>query len=137
MPVDDSTLRKLLSKDFMDAVIRIGLLAFLVVMCIRVFAPFANLVLWALILAITLYPLQRRLAGRLKGRQGCAATLLVVAGILLIGVPTVMLSASFARHAHGAYTTFENNSIAIKQPDPKVADWPLVGKRVYSTWSRA
>jgi predicted PurR-regulated permease PerM len=137
MPADDSTLRKLLSKDFMDAVIRIGLLAFLVVMCVRVFAPFANLMLWALILAITLYPLQQRLARRLKGRQGCAATLLVVAGILLIGVPTVMLGGSLARHAHHAYTTFENNSIAIKQPDPKVADWPLVGKRVYSTWSRA
>ena len=49
MPVDDSTLRKLLSQDFTDAVIRLGLLAFLVVMCVRVFAPFANLVLWALI----------------------------------------------------------------------------------------
>ena len=137
MPVNDSTLRKLLSQDFMDAVIRLGLLAFLVVMCVRVVAPFANLVLWALILAITLYPLQQRLAGRLQGRQGCAATLLVVAGILLLGVPTVMLGGSLARHAHKAYTAFDNNSIAIKQPDSKVADWPLVGKRVYSTWSMA
>jgi predicted PurR-regulated permease PerM len=137
MPVDDSTLRKLLSQDFTDAVIRIGLLAFLVVMCVRVFAPFANLVLWALILAITLYPLHQRLARWLKGRQGSAATLLVVASILLIGVPTVMLSASLARHAHNAYTAFESNSIAIQQPDPKVADWPLVGQRVYSTWSQA
>jgi predicted PurR-regulated permease PerM len=137
MPVDDSTVRKLLSRDFTDAVIRIGLLAFLVVMCMRVFAPFANLVLWALILAIALYPLHQRLAGRLKGRQGIAATLLVVAGILLIGVPTVMLGGSFASHVRDAYTAFENNSIAIKQPDPKVADWPLVGKRVYSTWSKA
>jgi predicted PurR-regulated permease PerM len=137
MPVDDSTLRKLLSQDFTDAVIRLGLLAFLVVVCVRVFAPFANLVLWALILAITLYPLHQRLARWLKGRQGSAATLLVVAGILLIGVPTSMLAASFARHVHHAYTTFENNSIAIQQPDPKVADWPLVGPRVYSTWSKA
>jgi len=137
MPVDDSTLRKLLSQDFTDAVIRLGLLAFLVVVCVRVFAPFANLVLWALILAITLYPLHQRLARWLKGRQGSAATLLVVAGILLIGVPTVMLSASFARHVRNAYSAFENNSITIQQPDPKVADWPLVGQRVYSTWSKA
>jgi predicted PurR-regulated permease PerM len=137
MPVDESTLRKLLSQDFTDAVIRIGLLAFLVVMCMRVFAPFANLVLWALILAITLYPLHQRLARWLKGRQGSAATLLVVAGILLIGVPTVLLSASFARHVHAAYTAFEHHGIAIQRPDPKVADWPLVGQRVYRTWSQA
>jgi len=44
MQIDDSTVRKLLSRDFMNAVIRIGLIAFLVVMCVRVFAPFANLV---------------------------------------------------------------------------------------------
>jgi predicted PurR-regulated permease PerM len=137
MPVDESTLRKLLSQDLMDAVIRIGLLAFLVVMCMRVFAPFANLMLWALILAITLYPLHQRLARWLKGRQGRAATLLVVASILLIGLPTVMLSASFARHVQAAYTAFEHHGIAIQQPDPKVAHWPLVGQRVYSTWSQA
>jgi predicted PurR-regulated permease PerM len=137
MQIDDSTVRKLLSRDFMNAVIRIGLIAFLVVMCVRVFAPFANLVLWALILAIALYPLHQRLARLLRGRQGRAATLLVVAGLLLIGGPTVMLGGSFARHVHDAYTAFENNTVSIKQPDPAVADWPLVGKRVYSAWSLA
>ncbi len=59
MQIDDSTVRKLMSRDFMNAVIRIGLIAFLVVMCVRVFAPFANLVLWAMILAIALYPLHQ------------------------------------------------------------------------------
>ena len=47
MQIDDSTIRKLLSRDFTNAVIRIGLIAFLVVMCVRVFAPFVSLVLWA------------------------------------------------------------------------------------------
>lgn len=87
MQIDNSTVRKLLSRDFMNAVIRIGLIAFLVVMCVRVFAPFANLVLWALILAIALYPLHQRLARWFGGRQGRAATLLVVASLLLIGGP--------------------------------------------------
>jgi predicted PurR-regulated permease PerM len=135
MQVDDSTLRKLLSRDFTDAVIRIGLIAFLVVMCVRVFTPFVNLVVWALILAIALYPLHQRLAKRLRGRQGLAATFLVLSALLLIAVPTVMLGGSFASHVHDAYTAFENNTVTIKQPDPKVADWPLVGKRVYSAWS--
>ena len=137
MQIDDSTVRKLLSRDFMNAVVRIGLIAFLVVMCVRVFAPFANLVLWALILAIALYPLHQRLARWFGGRQGRAATLLVVACLLLIGGPTVMLGGSFARHVHDAYTDFENNTVSIKQPNPAVADWPLVGKRVYSAWSLA
>jgi len=62
MQIDDSTVRKMMSRDFMNAVIRIGLIAFLVVMCVRVFAPFTNLMLWAVILAIALYPLHQLLA---------------------------------------------------------------------------
>jgi predicted PurR-regulated permease PerM len=137
MQMDYLTFRKLLSRDFTDAMIRIGLIALLVILCLRIFAPFANLMLWALILAVTLYPLHQRLAKRLRGRQGRAAAMIVVTGLLLIAVPTVMLGGSFAKYVHSAYTAYENDSITIKQPDPKVADWPLIGKRVYSTWSKA
>jgi predicted PurR-regulated permease PerM len=137
MQIDDSTLRKMMSRDFTNAVIRIGLIAFLVVMCVRVLAPFVNLVLWALILAIALYPLHQLLARGIGGRQGIAAALLVLAFLLLIGGPTVMLGGSFARQAHHAYTAFESNTVSIKHPKPAVADWPLVGKRVYSTWNAA
>ncbi len=137
MQQDNSTFRKLLSKDFTDAVFRIGLIAVLVILCVRVFAPFANLVMWALILAIALYPLHLRFAKRLGGRQGRSATLLVVAGLLLIGVPTVMLGGSFARHAHEGYTALENNTVTIPHPAPAVTDWPIVGKRVFSAWSAA
>ena len=137
MQTDYSTFQKLLSKNFTDAMIRIGLIVFLVVMCFRIFAPFANLMLWAVILAITLYPLHQRLAKTLKGRQGRAAALLVVAGILLIAGPTVMIGGDFAKYVHKAYTAYENDSITIKQPNPKVADWPLIGKRVYKSWNMA
>jgi predicted PurR-regulated permease PerM len=137
MQTDYSAFQKLLSKNFTDAMIRIGLIVLLVVMCFRIFAPFANLMIWALILAVTLYPLHQRLARQIRGRQIHAAALLVVAGILLIAVPTAMIGGSFAKYVHRAYTAYENDSITIKQPDPKVADWPLIGERVYKSWSKA
>ena len=49
----------------------------------------------------------------------------------------MMLGGSFARYGHNAYTAFENNTVSIKQPGPAVADWPLIGKRVYDAWSLA
>ena len=137
MQVDIQNIRKLLSDDLVDALIRVGLIALLVVVSVKIFAPFAGIMLWALILAVALYPLHQILARRLSGRQGRAATLLVLAGLLLIGVPTVMLGQSFAGQVHDAYTAFENNTITIKQPDPAVAEWPLIGKRLYSAWSAA
>jgi predicted PurR-regulated permease PerM len=137
MQIDNATIRAFLSRDLMDLLIRAGLIALVALLCVRIFAPFTGLMLWALILAVALYPLHRRLASGLGGRQGWAATLLVIPGLLLIGVPTVMLGSSFASHIHDAYTAFENDEITIKPPSPGVADWPLVGQIVYSTWSAA
>jgi len=137
MQSDNTLFRKLLSKDLMDVMIRLGIIAALAVLCYRVFAPFLGLVLWALILAVALYPLHQRIAKRLGGRQGGAATLIVLVGVLLIGVPSVMLGSSFADHARDLHATLQNEGIAIKQPDPSVAEWPIVGKRVYEVWSSA
>jgi predicted PurR-regulated permease PerM len=137
MPLDNATIRKFLSSDMMDFTIRVGLIVFLVIMSVRVFAPFAGILIWALILAIALYPLHQRMAKSLGGRQGRAATLLVLAGLLLIGAPTIMLGGSFASHVQDVYNAFENNTLSIKPPDAKVADWPVVGNKVYSAWSEA
>lgn len=137
MQTDIALFRKLLSKDLMDVMIRIGLLALVVILCARVFAPFTGLMLWALILAVALYPVHRYLAKKVGNRQGRAATLLVVAGLLLVGLPTAMLGSSFAGQIHNALTTFDKDAISIKQPDEKVADWPFIGKRVHRAWSLA
>ena len=51
MQADNTTIRNFLSGDLMDVLIRVGLIAFVVVICMRVFAPFMGLVLWALIVA--------------------------------------------------------------------------------------
>lgn len=137
MPLDYAPLRKLVSKDLTDFLIRVGLIAFLVVMCVRVLAPFVNLLVWALILAIALHPLHSKLARRLGGRQGLAATALVLAGLLVLGVPMVMLGSSFASHLHDAYAAGKNQTLMIQPPDPGVAEWPIVGERLFDAWSSA
>ena len=133
MQLDNATFRKLLSKDLTETLIRFGLIAFMVVVCVWVFEPFAKFALWALILAVALYPLHQRLTNSLNGRQGLSATLLVVASLILIGAPTAMLGDSFAGHAKDAYTAFENDTITIKQPNPSVAEWPIIGEKLYHT----
>ena len=54
----------------LDVLIRAGLILVLVLLCYQVFSPFVVLMEWALILAVTLYPLNRALAARLGGKQG-------------------------------------------------------------------
>ena len=124
-------------KVFADTLIRLGLAAFLVVLSAQVFAPFTGLMMWALILAIALYPLHLKLVSKLGGKPGRAATVIVLAGLLLIGGPTLLIGESFASHLHDAYAKFENGGLAIDPPSEKVAEWPLVGKKVYAAWSAA
>jgi predicted PurR-regulated permease PerM len=117
--------------------IRIGLIGILVWMSFRVFSPFLGIMSWALILAIALYPLQQRLSARFGGRSGRAAALLVLALVLLIGVPFVMLSASFASHVQELHAEFQEGTLTISRPNASVADWPVVGEKVYGSWSKA
>lgn len=137
MQQEIALIRKHLSQDLTEVLIRLGLIAFLVVMSVKIFSPFMGLMLWALILAVTLYPLHQKLANKLGGKQGRAATLLVLSGILLIGVPTVMLGGSTADFVHETHTAFQNNTITIKPPAPSVAEWPVVGTKLHATWTMA
>src|SRR6476620_11350970 len=87
---------KWFSHDLLDVLIRAGLIAILAVACYHVFHPFLNLMLWSVILAITMYPLHERFARRLGGKQGRAATLLVLLSILVLMVPVYLLATSLA-----------------------------------------
>jgi predicted PurR-regulated permease PerM len=137
MQTDDLVPLEQRSRLFMDAIIRIGLIGLLAWMCFRVFSPFLGMMLWALILAIGMYPLQQRLVARLGGRQGRATSLLVLVLVLFLGVPFVMLSSSFASHIQEVHKAFEQDTLTIPRPNASVAEWPVIGERAYTAWSEA
>jgi predicted PurR-regulated permease PerM len=137
MSTNEAMLRRMQSRDLLETLVQLGLIVLLAVMCWRVFAPFANLMIWGLILAVALEPLHAKLAARMGGRQGLAATVLVLAGLLLLGVPTVMLGSSFASHLHDVYATVQDGTLSIPPPAAGVADWPIVGKKVHAAWNSA
>jgi predicted PurR-regulated permease PerM len=121
----------------MDVLIRTGLVFALAALCYVVFSPFLTLMVWGLILAVTLYPLQQWLAGKLGGRQGIAASLLVLLAILLIVVPTAVLMNSLGDSVSGLVHDVRNNTLQIPPPRDSVAQWPLIGPKVQALWTRA
>lgn len=137
MKPDPQTNLGLSQKAFVDAMIILSLIAVLAYFCMRIVTPFLPVLLWGLVLAVMIYPLQQSLAKRLGGRQGGASSIIVVLGILLIVGPVAMLGTSFAKHAQAWNTKFENNELAIPQPGQGVAEWPVVGEKIYKGWSEA
>jgi len=120
-----------------EALIRVGLVFFLLVAAWRVFEPFLGLMLWALILAVALYPLHLKLEKMLGGKSSLAATIIVLIGLVGIGWPTVELASSFATHAQELYEGLSENTFTIAAPNDSVAQWPVVGERLHAAWSAA
>lgn len=135
-PTDPEFEKRLVSL-FLDALIRAGLILAMVVLCYRVFSPFLTLMVWALILAVTLYPLQQMMAARMGGREGLAATLLVVLGLVLIVGPTAVLVMSLGDSVHGLITGLQHNTIAIPTPPESIRNLPLIGAQAHAIWTQA
>lgn len=121
----------------LDVLIRAGLIAVLVVLCFRVFSPFLTLMVWAVILAVTLYPLHQMFARRMRGKQGLAATVLVVLGSIVIVAPTALLMNSLGDSVRGLIQDMQQNTLVIPAPRDGVKKLPVVGERIYSAWSAA
>lgn len=120
-----------------DLTIRLGLVALLAWLALRVFMPFMSLMVWAVVLAIALYPLIERIAPRFGGSTGRASTALVGVMVLLLGVPTVLLTVSFVDHMLAIYRGVAAGTISVPPPGDAVAEWPVIGERVYAAWHAA
>jgi len=136
-PLPDTALEKMLSRKLIDLFIRVGLISFLVVYCYTIFKPFIALMLWSIILAVALYPLQAVIARKMGGKQGRAATVLVLLILLGVLVPTTLLAISFADSAIDFVKQVQNGTLQVPAPPQAVATWPVVGGKLHGLWSAA
>jgi predicted PurR-regulated permease PerM len=133
----NNSLDKLTPHDLLDVLIRAGMIAVLAVLCFQIFAPFLNMMLWALILAVALYPLHRMLLARLGGRQAVTATILVLFFMILIVVPTVFLASSLSDGVVSMIDKVKDHQLVIPPPSESIASWPLAGGKIYALWQQA
>ena len=133
----EQDLAQQLVSPLLDVLIRAGLILAMALLCYQVFSPFLTLMVWALILAVTLYPLHQALASKIGGKQGLAATLLVVVGVVLIVAPTAMLMSSLGDAVQQLVHDVQHNALQIPAPHPGVEAWPVVGTKLHAVWSKA
>ena len=120
-----------------NTLIRLALVALIAFLSFQIVVPFGGLLLWALILSVALYPVHQGLANRMGQRQGRSATVIVLVGLLLIGLPTGFVATSFLEEVFEIKDLITSGNASIPAPDPAVADWPLVGKKTYAVWQLA
>ena len=121
----------------MEAAIRIGLVVLLVVWCFNIVQPFIMLVLWGAIFAVAIYPLFLKFSDVLKGRQKTAAAVITLVTLAMLITPTVLLTESVIENSQHVAQQLREGTFNIPPPPEKVQSWPLVGKKLYSTWDLA
>ncbi|GLO15339.1 AI-2E family transporter [Pseudomonas putida] len=126
-----------LSRGLLDVLIKAGLVAALVIFAFQVFQPFLELMLWAVILAVTLFPLHCRLQRRTGLKQGYAATLVVVLVLVVLLVPIYLVVMSIGESVDSLVTLLKSGAWSVPTPPDAVAAWPLIGPKVHALWLAA
>ena len=121
----------------MASFIQIGALLLLLMLCYKIIAPFVHIVVWAIVIAVGLYPTHKALTARLGGRAKTANAILTLIGLVIVITPIWLSTESSIAAAQKINTHIETGTVAIPPPNEKVAGWPVVGERLYNFWSDA
>jgi len=125
------------TRDAMAAFLQIAAVILLVALCLWIVAPFVTLIVWAVIIAVAVFPAHQKLAAALSGREKLSATILVLVGLLILVVPTWLMTESSVAAAKSLGANMQDGAISISPPADKVAEWPFIGERVHGVWTQA
>jgi predicted PurR-regulated permease PerM len=121
----------------LETTIRIGLVGLLVIWCFQLVRPFIQPVVWGIILAIAMHPAYQRITVALGGRARLSAVILVAGILLLLAVPSVMITTSLVESATDLAGKLHQGGVEIPPPPDSVAGWPIVGERLHAFWGMA
>jgi predicted PurR-regulated permease PerM len=117
-----------------NTALRVGFVVLLLYWSFLIVKPFLMLVLWGIIISVALYPLFKKLAAKLGGREKLSATIITLVMLAILIIPSIFLIDSTVETMSSLANQMENETFQIKPPEEKIADWPVVGKPVYETW---
>jgi len=124
-------------RNMMTSFIQIAALFFLVSYCLTIVGPFTSLIIWGLVLAVAIFPLHLKLTSALGGNEKMAAVVMIIIGLTIVVLPGWMMIKSVISSIMALAAEFKAGSLVIPPPADGVAEWPLIGDRLYQFWSAA
>ncbi len=123
---------------FIERVILLTLLAFLIFACLQIVRPFLGPLLWGIIITVSTWPLYRRLVERLGGRKKIAASILAVGLLVILVVPISLLVDSLAEGIAAVAGLLRDLTTVVLPPPPTwLPDVPVIGQTLDQQWREA
>jgi predicted PurR-regulated permease PerM len=111
-----------------SATIRVVLVGGWIAWCLQIVLPFLVPIIWGAIIATAVYPLARRV------RPALGAAIFGAVALAVIVVPTYLFFDSVGGFLVRVGRQWAQGQLKLPAPRPDVAQWPLVGKRIYGLW---
>lgn len=115
-------------------VLRISILLLVLGWCFYIIKPFLIIVIWAIILAVALFPLYTKWIHKIGISKKFASVLFTLLVAILLLIPTYFVLGSVFESTSLTVDQIRNNKLQIPLPDEKVKSWPLVGEKIYTEW---
>lgn len=110
----------------------LGLFAFA---AFNIILPLAGIVVWAIILAVAIFPLFDWLQIKFGGRRGLAATVITLLGLAVTIGPLWASIASLAEHIGVLTTQVQNGTFHLPPPPERLNDIPVIGPKILEAWA--
>lgn len=125
------------TKRSIETALKLSFIALLFVMSYLILEPFLYLILWGIIIAVALFPVHKKFSRILGNRDKLSIILIVLIGIALIVVPSIMFTTSTVESLQTLSANMQEGDLKIPEPDASVAEWPVIGKKVFGIWEMA
>jgi predicted PurR-regulated permease PerM len=120
-----------------DFVVRLAFLGLFAYWSLELVRPFLPVVIWAVLLAVALYPAYAWLARQLGGRRGVAAAIITGLALATVLGPVSVLAANVAESAQWIASSLQAGTLQVPPPPAGIEKWPLVGDKLHEAWTLA
>lgn len=115
-------------------VLRLIVLLLMVAWCFFIIRPFLLIILWAIILAVALYPLYSKWIQKFGSNKKTGVSLFTLLVAVILFTPLYFMVGSLVENTKLTINQIQNHTLQIPQPNASVSEWPLVGERLYKEW---
>ncbi|MCK5649189.1 MAG: AI-2E family transporter [Gammaproteobacteria bacterium] len=131
---DSASNNERIEKSVINLTIKLGVLLLLYIWCFNIIKPFIVPVVWAVVIAVSLYPLYLMMLGKLGGRKGVTGTVFTLIILSLLIIPVVMLSGSMIDGVQSISQALDNGTFSVPAPSDNVKEWPVIGEKIHAAW---
>ena len=124
-------------KTAIEISVNLALIAIIVVWCFNIIKPFISIIIWAAVIAISMWKPFLKMQSMMGGNKKLALALFTILGLAIVIVPAWMFVGSIVDSATQVTQSIESGEFEVEPPNESVKEWPLVGNKVYASWSDA